>query len=128
VLEHIAEPLEPMRQITSLLKPGGVLFLTTANAAPHRDKFAKWKYLHPDIHVSYFEPRTLKEAYRRVGLEPLAAGFLPGHEDIIRYKVLRTLGGTSRNLLERLVPWSIASRVADRRHKLSEQPLARKAG
>ncbi len=82
--------------------------------------------MHPDIHVAYFEPRTLSEAYRRVGLEPLAAGFLPGHEDIIRYKVLRTLRGTSRNLLERLVPWRVASRVVDQRYKLSEQPLARK--
>ena len=58
--------------------------------------------------------------------EPLAAGFLPGHEDIIRYKILRTLRGTSRNRLERLVPWRVASRVVDRRYKLSEQPLARK--
>jgi SAM-dependent methyltransferase len=126
VIEHIPGPLEPMRQIASLLKPGGVFFLTTGNAAPHRNSFTKWKYVHPDIHVAYFEPRTLSETYNRVGLEPLAAGFLPGHEDIIRYKVLRTLHGTSRNPLERLVPWGVASRVIDRRYKLSEQPLARK--
>jgi SAM-dependent methyltransferase len=126
VVEHIPGPLEPIRQIASLLKPGGVFFLTTGNAAAHRDSFTTWKYVHPDIHVAYFEPRTLTEAYRRVGLEPLAAGFLPGHEDIIRYKVLRTLGGTSCNFFERLVPWRVASRVVDRRYKLSEQPLARK--
>lgn len=126
VIEHIPGPLGPMRQIASLLKPGGVFFLTTGNAAVHRDSFTRWKYVHPDIHVTYFEPRTLSEAYRRIGLEPLAAGFLPGHEDIIRYKVLRTLGGTSRSPLERLVPWRVVSRVIDRRYKLSEQPLARK--
>jgi SAM-dependent methyltransferase len=126
VVEHIPGSLEPMRQIASLLKPGGVFFLTTGNAAVRRDSFTTWKYVHPDIHVAYFEPRTLSEVYRRVGLEPLAAGFLPGHEDIIRYKVLRTLGGTSRNLLERLVPWRIASRLIDRRYGLSAQPLARK--
>ena len=126
VVEHIPGPLGTMRQIASLLKPGGVFFLTTGNAAPHRDSFTSWKYVHPDIHVAYFEPRTLSEAYRRVGLEPWAAGFLPGHEDIIRYKVLRTLHGRSRNLLERLVPWRVASRVIDRRYQLSEQPLARK--
>ena len=126
VVEHVPGPLEPLRQIAALLKPGGVFFLTTGNAAVHRDSFTAWKYVHPDIHVAYFEPRTLSEAYRRVGLEPLAAGFLPGHDDIIRYKVLRTLGGTSRNLLERLVPWRVVSRVVDQRYKLSEQPLARK--
>ena len=126
VVEHIPGPLGPMRQIASLLKPGGVFFLTTGNAAVHRDSFTKWKYVHPDIHVCYFEPRTLSEAYRRVGLEPMAVGFLAGHQDIIRYKILRTLGGTSRGSLERLVPWPFLSRLVDQRYKLSEQPLARK--
>jgi cyclopropane fatty-acyl-phospholipid synthase-like methyltransferase len=126
VVEHIPGPLDTMRQIASLLKPGGVFFLTTGNAAPHRNSFTKWKYVHPDIHVAYFEPRTLTESYRRVGLEPLAAGFLPGHEDIIRYKVLRTLGATTRGRLERLVPWRLASRAIDARYQLSQQPLARK--
>jgi Methyltransferase domain len=128
VVEHIPGPLGTMRQIASLLKPGGVFFLTTGNSAPHRDSFTTWKYVHPDIHVAYFEPGTLSEAYCRVGLEPVAAGFLPGHEDIIRYKVLRTLHGTSRNRLERVVPWQVASRLIDRRYKISEQPLARKPG
>jgi SAM-dependent methyltransferase len=126
VVEHIPGPLGTMEQIASLLKPGGVFFLTTGNAAPHRDSFTSWKYVHPDIHVAYFEPRTLSEAYRRVGLEPVEAGFLPGHEDIIRYKVLRTLHGKSRNPVERLIPWRVASRAIDRRVQLSRQPLARK--
>jgi SAM-dependent methyltransferase len=126
VVEHIPGPLGTMRQIASALKPGGVLFLTTGNAAPHRDSFTTWKYVHPDIHVAYFEPRTLSAAYRRVGLEPMVAGFLPGHEDIIRYKILRTLHGKTRNPLERAVPWRLTSRLVDRRYQLSEQPLARK--
>jgi SAM-dependent methyltransferase len=126
VVEHIPGPLRTMEQIASLLKPGGVFFLTTGNAAPHRDSFTSWKYVHPDIHVAYFEPRTLSEAYRRVGLEPVAAAFLPGHEDIIRYKVLRTLRGKSRNPVEQVIPWKVVSRAIDRRVRLSEQPLARK--
>jgi SAM-dependent methyltransferase len=126
VVEHVPAPLELMRQIAALLKPGGIFFLTTGNAAPHRDSFHTWKYVHPDVHVAYFEPRTLGELYKRVGLEPFAAGFLPGHEDIIRFKVLKTLGLSSRNVLERLVPWRIASRVVNRRHKVTDQPFARK--
>lgn len=126
VVEHIPDPLEPLRQIASVLKPGGVLLLTTGNAAIHRDSFTQWSYVRPDIHVCYFEPRTLSEAYQRVGLEPLSAGFLPGHEDIIRYKVLKGVGAKSRNRLERLVPWQLTSRLVDRRYGVSEQPLARK--
>ena len=107
-------------------KPGGVLFLTTGNAEPHRESLIKWSYVRPDIHVSYFEPRTLTELYSRVGLEPLAAGYLSGYDDIIRYKVLKTLRLSSRNILERVVPWRLASRVVDRRHRITAQPLARK--
>jgi SAM-dependent methyltransferase len=126
VVEHVPDPLSLMTQIAALLKPGGVFFLTTGNAEPHRDALTRWSYVHPDVHVSYFEPRTLAEVYKRVGLEPLTGGFLPGYEDIIRYKVLKTLRLSSRNILERLVPWRLAGRVVDRRHKITAQPLARK--
>jgi SAM-dependent methyltransferase len=126
VIEHLTDPVGAMGHIASLLKPGGHFFVTTGNAEPHRDRLARWKYVHPDVHVAYFEPRTLTEVYRRAGLEPLAAGFMPGHDDIIRYKVLKTIGVRNRNLVERLVPWRVASRIVDRRHKVSAQPLARR--
>jgi hypothetical protein len=108
-----------MTQIAALLKPGGVFFLTTGNAEPHSEALLRWSYVHPDAHVSYFEPRTLSELYKRVGLEPLEAGFLPGHEDIIRYKVLKTLRLRSRNAVERLLPWRTVSRIVDRRHRVT---------
>jgi SAM-dependent methyltransferase len=126
VVEHTPDPVGLMKEISALLKPGGVLFLTTGNAEPHRDSLIKWSYVRPDIHVSYFEPRTLTELYNRVGLEPLAAGYLSGYDDIIRYKVLKTLRLSSRNIFERVVPWRLASRVVDRRHRITAQPLARK--
>ncbi len=126
VVEHIPGPLAPLQRIASLLKPGGAFLLTTANAAPHRDKLTSWSYVHPDVHVAYFEPRTLGEVYRRVGLEPFTPGYLPGFEDVIRYKVLKTLGWPSRGPLERAVPWRLAGRVVDRRYKVTQQPFARK--
>jgi SAM-dependent methyltransferase len=126
VIEHVPDPVDLMTQVASLLRPGGVFFLTTGNAEPHRDSFRQWSYVHPDLHVSYFEPRTLAEVYRRAGLEPLDAGFLPGHSDIIRYKVLKTLHHRSQSASERLVPWPLASRIVDHRHKVTELPLARK--
>jgi SAM-dependent methyltransferase len=126
VVEHIADPMSLMQQIASLLRPGGVFFLTTGNAAPHRDSLTKWSYVHPDVHVAYFEPRTLETLYKRVGLEPYKAGFQPGYDDIIRYKVLKTFRLSSRNFAERLVPWRLVSRVVDRRHRVTDQPFARK--
>ena len=115
-----------MGQIASLLKPGGIFVLTTGNAEPHRDDLTSWSYVHPDIHIAYFEPRTLDALYRRCGLEPYDAGFVPGLDDVIRYKVLKTMGLRSQHTFERVVPWSVASRVVDRRHKVSAQPFARR--
>lgn len=126
VIEHLLDPVSVMSHISSLLKPGGLFFLTTGNAEPHRRRFTDWSYVHPDVHISYFEPRTLATAYARSGLEPYYPGFVPGHSDIIRYKVLKTLRVSSRNRLEQLVPWNLASRIVDSRHKVTALPLARR--
>jgi len=126
VMEHLTDPVGAMTHIASLLKPGGHFFLTTGNAEPHRSRLTRWSYVHPDVHIAYFEPRTLVEVYRRAGLEPVSAGFVPGLDDIIRYKVLKTIGVRNQNFVERIVPWRLASRVVDRRHKVSAQPLARR--
>jgi SAM-dependent methyltransferase len=126
VIEHVPAPVGLMNHVAALLKPGGTFILTTGNAAPHRADLAAWSYVHPDVHVSYFEPWTLTRLYGRAGLEPLALGFAPGHADIIRYKVLKTLRVRSKGIVERVVPWSMASRVVDHRHRVTAQPFARK--
>jgi SAM-dependent methyltransferase len=126
VIEHVPQPVAFMGDVADLLAPGGVFFLTTGNAEPHRDRLTKWNYVHPDVHVCYYEPRTLSELYRRAGLEKVSAGYLPGFDDIIRYKVLKTFRRRSTSSAERLVPWSLASRVVDRRHRVTSQPMARK--
>lgn len=126
VIEHTTDPLALLRHVCTLLKPGGLFFLTTGNSEPHRESFTDWSYVLPDVHVSYFEPRTLRAAYRRVGLEPVDAGFLPGYENIIRYKVLKTLRVRRQNVFEKLVPWRLASRIVDRRHRVTALPLARR--
>ncbi|MEY2570441.1 MAG: hypothetical protein QOE63_791, partial [Acidimicrobiaceae bacterium] len=126
VVEHVSDPVAVMTHIASLLKPGGLFFLTTGNAEPHREQLATWSYVHPDVHIAYFEPRTLAAVYERSGLTRYDAGYVPGFDDIIRYKVLKTMRVRHRNVLERLVPWRFASRIVDRRHKVTAQPLARR--
>jgi SAM-dependent methyltransferase len=128
VLEHVSDPVAVLTHISSLLKPGGLFFMTTGNAQPHRNRLAKWNYVNPDIHVSYFEPTTLAEAYRRAGLVPFFPGFLPGYDDIIRYKILKNLRVESRNRFEALLPWRAITRVVDYRHRITAHPLAYGAG
>lgn len=126
VVEHTPNPIGELEAMAALLRPGGLLFLTTGNAARLRGRLRDWDYVLPDIHVSFFEPETLVRALRQVGLEPEMPGRVDGFTDLIRFKVLKNLRRRRRGALERLVPWTIASRVVDRRRGVSSHPIGRK--
>jgi SAM-dependent methyltransferase len=123
VVEHFADPMPALRQIATLLSPGGLFFLTTGNAEPFRGRLETWPYVQPDVHLSFFEPGTLEFAFRSVGLEPSFPGFVPGYTDLMRYKVLKNLRLKRRHALEGLVPWPLVARAADRRYRLSAHPV-----
>lgn len=126
VLEHVPDPVDVLKSLQRLLKPGGTLFVTTGNARPHRERLTQWAYVLPEVHVSYFEPETLAMAMTRAGLTPSFPGFVPGFEDIIRFKVLKALRRRERGGVEALVPWTLAARVVDARLGVSAQPMATK--
>ena len=127
VIEHVVDPVSLLRSIASLLRDGGTLFLTTGNALPHLKSFFAWSYVVPEIHVSYFTPHSLELAYERVGLTVLRGGYGRGWSDIIRFKVLKNLHIKSRSAVESAVPWSLLSRVLDRRFSVTAHPLAIKS-
>jgi SAM-dependent methyltransferase len=123
VIEHVTDPVALLRTIHGLLKPGGLLFLTTGNAEPYHNRITKWRYVTPDVHVSYFEPATLAVALEAAGFAPAFPGFGPGWDDIIRYKLLMSLRRKWSSHLEAIVPWGSLARVVDSRLKLSAQPV-----
>jgi cyclopropane fatty-acyl-phospholipid synthase-like methyltransferase len=123
VIEHVPEPLPFLRRMRRMLRPGGLLFLTTGNAAAHRGDLARWSYVIPEIHVSFFEPRTLAHAMTAAGFRPRITGFGPGHADIIRFKVLKNLRVRTRSRWEAALPWGAIARAADRRHGVSAHPV-----
>ncbi len=89
VIEHLPSPLEPMQLVSRLLKPGGLLLLTTGNLdspIARRDGL-DFRYCVPEIHVSLFNPRCLSALYRRVGLAPHAVRY----QGALRFKILKNL-------------------------------------
>lgn len=123
VIEHTVDPVAELQRMRSVMRPGGLLFLTTGNAAPFRDRLTTWRYVTPDVHISFFEPETLALALRTAGFEPAFPGFGPGWPDIIRFKSLKSLRRHHRSWIEAAVPWSGAARLLDRRLRLSAQPV-----
>jgi SAM-dependent methyltransferase len=127
MLEHAIDPLDVLQDIHRLLAPGGVLFLTTGNAEPHRRDLTRWSYTGvPDVHVGFFEPATLANALERAGFEVLWPGFVDGLDDVIRYKVLKSARVHRRNRLEGMLPWRTMTKVVDSRHRVSAMPAARR--
>jgi SAM-dependent methyltransferase len=122
VIEHAIEPLDLLRTIRSLLKPGGLFFLTTGNAQPFANKLLEWRYVVPEIHVSFFEPLTLQRSLEQTGFRVTYPGFCPGFERIIQFKVLKNFHFRRQAMWFRLVPWRTVAKVCDRRLKITALP------
>jgi SAM-dependent methyltransferase len=127
VIEHLPDPLAVLRRVRGLLRPGGLLFLTTGNSAPYRDDFLRWRYVTPDIHISYFDPDNLQQALNACGFAIEKTGHVGGWNDIIRFKVLKSLGFKRTASWQSLIPWSLAAPLIDRKVRLSDHPVGRAA-
>ena len=99
------------------------MFLTTGNPSPFSNRLLKWSYIVPEIHISFFEPGTLAWALSQAGFNPTFPGYQSGWTDIIRFRILKNLGRHRVSPMEAAVPWSIMSRLADRKVQISAQPL-----
>jgi SAM-dependent methyltransferase len=124
VIEHMVDPVKELTRIRALMKPGGLLFYTTGNAAPFRRTVLDWQYLIPDIHVGVFEPETLRALLTGTGFRVEHRGFAPGYEDILRFKILKNLHFTRVGTWERALPWSLLTRAADARYRVTAHPTA----
>ena len=89
VVEHIEYPDPVFALVARLLKPGGLLLLTTGNVASPAARLQglRYGYFMPEVHVSYFTPRALRALYHRHGLVPVNFRL----DGCVRFKVVKTL-------------------------------------
>ena len=84
VLEHLKQPIALVRECARIVKPGGILCVTTGNAASWTVAVmgSRWDYFHIEKdagHVSFFNPRSLALLGQR-------GGFVPEHIQTTRVK------------------------------------------
>ncbi|MCR4789537.1 MAG: class I SAM-dependent methyltransferase [Treponemataceae bacterium] len=67
VAEHFENPLQSFRQLSSLLKEGGILSLQTHLLSENID-FEKWWYREDTTHVCFYTEKGLIECAKKAGL------------------------------------------------------------
>lgn len=66
VIEHLAQPLETMKQVCALLRPGGHLFIKTQFVPAN---FSAWFYKRDLTHVQFFGPGSMNWLGDHLGME-----------------------------------------------------------
>lgn len=124
VFEHLADPMETFLKIKHLLKPGGFLFYTTGNSYPFKDDLLKWSYSNvPEVHICFFEPKTIEIAAKTLKLEILKCGFQSGSTSIYKFKILKSLGFRNRHFILDMLPWKLIAKIADKKFQLTQFPI-----
>jgi hypothetical protein len=123
VLEHTLDPLAELVRMRRLLRPGGLIFVTTGNAQPHADRLSRWSYVVPEIHISFFEPRTLERALTAAGFRPERMSLGRGFDEVFKFRVLKNLRVRRRSPLTDAFPSSLIGPIADRMTKLRQHPV-----
>jgi SAM-dependent methyltransferase len=126
VLEHVPHPVETLGEVFRLLKNPGVFFYTTGNAQPFRKKILKWSYARPEIHISLYEPETMRRGLVQAGFDVSWPGYLRGYSSVYRHKILKNLSFRRRCMFSGLLPWRLVGRLVDWKWGLSRFPVGLK--
>ncbi len=113
VVEHLREPLPLLRECARILKPGGILLVSTGNAASWTVTAmgARWDYFHIEKdggHISFFNPRSIAILAQNAGfrVERIETARVKFHEKGDVSGAAYTLGKLAAELLNVPARWA----------------------
>ncbi|MEQ1773351.1 MAG: class I SAM-dependent methyltransferase [Burkholderiales bacterium] len=119
VVEHLREPLSLLQECRRLLKPDGILIISTGNAASWTvaSMGARWDYFHIEKdggHISFFNPQSITTLATVCGftVERIETSRVKFHEKGDVSPVLYTAGKIAAELL------NLPARLAGRGHDM----------
>jgi 2-polyprenyl-3-methyl-5-hydroxy-6-metoxy-1,4-benzoquinol methylase len=95
VIEHLGDPLALMAIVQRILKPGGVVIISTPNVAGWAARLMQIK---PEEHLYYFAPDTIAALLRKVGLEVVGVKCLDRYHNLTAMTHSTTFGGVFQAL------------------------------
>lgn len=88
VIEHVPDVRAFMTAVARLMNPGGIVYLTTPDISHWRrpKDLSKWDGFCPPVHVTYFNPASMRLLLESLGLEVVKKliAFKPGMKFIAR--------------------------------------------
>lgn len=69
VIEHVVDPIDELKRVYNILKPGGVVFIVTPDVGGILSKLLGryWYHYKPGEHVVYFSQNTIRKALKKAG-------------------------------------------------------------
>lgn len=123
VIEHVVEPVDVLRRWRKLLKPGGRLLMVTQNSDIAPRNFVAWSYIKPEIHVSFFNARSLGKALEAAGFETRPFPREDAWFGLVKARTLKNLRISKEPAFDRLIPWRFLCRIIDHRMRMRELPI-----